>query len=252
MVDSQSTKPLTVLVVEDNEVNRRLAVKQLERLGYAAVAAAGGAQALEALEESPVSLVLMDIQMPDMDGYETTRRIRALEASRGQRVPIVALTANARTSDRDEGIAAGMDDYISKPVMLETLRGVLERWAGSPSAADATTTAVDSGVLARLRNDIGGQEGLCELVAIYLGDLDERIETIGKSVRASDAKSLRLAAHTLKSTSLSLGATTLAAMCESLEAGAERGSGWSIDVSYLSSEAARVRTALKAECDSSP
>ena len=118
----------TVLVVDDNEVNRALLLRQLERLGHEATAVAGAVQALEAVAATPYAVVLMDCRMPGMDGMEATRRIRETEAGTGQRVPIVAVTANAMEADREACFEAGMDDFLTKPVMMESLRAVLDRF----------------------------------------------------------------------------------------------------------------------------
>ncbi len=116
-----------VLLAEDNEVNQRIAVKMLERLGSRVDVAASGKEALEMLERRPYDLVFMDCQMPEMDGYQATAEIRRRHLA-GRRLPIIAMTANAMAGDRDRCFAAGMDDYITKPASLQDLRSALERW----------------------------------------------------------------------------------------------------------------------------
>ncbi len=118
----------SVLLVEDNEVNQRVAVRMLQRLGCAVDAAADGQQALEAIRSKQYQLVLMDCQMPGMDGYEAVRRLRAEERSTGRRVPVVALTAHAMPGDEERCLQAGMDGYLSKPVSMEELDQTLARW----------------------------------------------------------------------------------------------------------------------------
>jgi CheY-like chemotaxis protein len=122
------SRPERVLVVEDNQVNQRLAVRQLQRLGFAAKTVSNGREAVEAETREHYDLIFMDVQMPVMDGFEAAAEIRRLEIRSRRRVPIVAMTANALNEDRDACLAAGMDDYVSKPVSLANLRAVIEKW----------------------------------------------------------------------------------------------------------------------------
>ena len=119
-----------ILVADDNAANLKVAVRMVERLGYRADVAGNGSEALHALDRVPYDAVLMDCQMPEMDGYEATREIRRAERD-GRHVPIIAMTASAMAGDRERCLAAGMDDYISKPVKLHIVAAVLERWLGS-------------------------------------------------------------------------------------------------------------------------
>jgi CheY-like chemotaxis protein len=117
----------TILVVEDNVINQKVAVGLLKRLGYQAEVADGGPRALQALERKPYALVLMDCQMPGMDGLEVTRLLRSREPA-GTRVPVIAVTGRTEPEDRRRCLEAGMDDYITKPIMIDELRAVLARW----------------------------------------------------------------------------------------------------------------------------
>jgi CheY-like chemotaxis protein len=121
---------LRILIVEDNLVNQRIALKMLENLGYGTDIAANGHEAIAAVLRNSYDAVLMDCQMPEMDGFETTREIRKLEAA-GVRLPIIALTANAMSGDRDLCLKAGMDDYLAKPIDLQQLDQVLSAWTRS-------------------------------------------------------------------------------------------------------------------------
>jgi CheY-like chemotaxis protein len=119
-----------ILVVEDNAANLKVAVRMIERLGYRADVAGNGSEALEILGRMQYDAVLMDCQMPELDGYEATREIRRSEKD-GRHLPIIAMTASAMAGDRERCLAAGMDDYISKPVKLHIVAAVLERWLGA-------------------------------------------------------------------------------------------------------------------------
>jgi two-component system sensor histidine kinase/response regulator len=118
-------------VAEDNRVNQTVITRMLQKLGHRVDVAANGLEAVSALRRIAYDLVFMDCQMPEMDGFGATRAIRAGEAGTPRRIPIVALTANAMHGDREQCLAAGMDDYIAKPVTKQTLAAALERWGGS-------------------------------------------------------------------------------------------------------------------------
>jgi two-component system, sensor histidine kinase and response regulator len=130
-------RSLHLLLVEDNPVNQKLAVRLLERLGHQVAVADDGRQALTALAAQEVDLVLMDVQMPVMDGFEATAAIRAREREHGGHLPIIAMTAHAMKGDRERCLAAGMDDYVTKPIDSAGLRAALERFY--PSDAVITT-----------------------------------------------------------------------------------------------------------------
>jgi CheY-like chemotaxis protein len=117
-----------LLLVEDNLVNQKVALAQLKRMGYGVTTVMNGREAVEAVQQHTYAAVLMDCQMPEMDGFEATRLIRTLQGCIGRRIPIIAMTANAMNGDREACLAAGMDDYIPKPIRTEELQRVLKKW----------------------------------------------------------------------------------------------------------------------------
>jgi len=127
-VVKQPLPPADILVVEDNAINQMVVANMLESLGLKVKTANNGLEALELIEQHPFDLILMDCQMPEMDGYQCTQRIRSHERPHFASLPIVALTANAMTEDRERCLAAGMNDYLSKPVTMQVLREKLLRW----------------------------------------------------------------------------------------------------------------------------
>jgi len=134
LVETRAILRPRVLLVEDNLVNQKVAARMLERLGASVDVASNGRDAVALVERQRYSIVLMDCQMPDIDGFAATEAIRASEAQRGTHVPIVALTANAMLGDRDRCIASGMDDYVAKPVKLADLARILNRWSSELAA----------------------------------------------------------------------------------------------------------------------
>ncbi len=215
-----------VLLAEDNAVNQKLGLRQLKKLGYAAHTANHGMEVLEALQHETFDLILMDCQMPEMDGYEVTRRIRALEAARpaGEKKSayIIALTANALEGDRARCLAAGMNDYITKPVHLPDLEAALTRGTRHlqpPPAADPATSVLDLAVLAGLMElrEPGQPDPVQELIELFLRDSLVRLEKMESAIAAQDAAAVASAAHSLKGSASNLGARGLAALNANLE-----------------------------------
>jgi two-component system, sensor histidine kinase and response regulator len=129
---------LRILLAEDNAVNQKIACRVLEKQGYEVTVAADGHQALAALAEAEFDVVLMDVQMPEMDGFETTAAIRALERETGRHLPIIAMTAHAMQGDRERCIAAGMDDYVSKPLKIQELIELLQKISDATHQEEAS------------------------------------------------------------------------------------------------------------------
>ena len=206
--------PLRILAVEDNATNQKLILLMLERLGYRADSAYHGREALEAVARHTYDVVLMDVQMPEMDGLEATRRIRQHP---GGQPRIIAMTANAMDSDRQACLAAGMDDYISKPIQVRELRLALERCARSPASPASPTSGLharellDPGLVAtpaelaadaeagfaQLR-DLLGRDVALEIVALFLSEAATTVANLGDAVATAHPDQLREAAHSLK------------------------------------------------------
>ena len=254
---------LRVLLAEDNLVNQQLATHLLQRFGHRARLAVNGREAVEAWEVEPFDVVLMDVQMPGMDGVEATQRIRAREAERadGRRTPIIAMTAHAMVGDRERFIEAGMDDYISKPMSKERLREVLraierprrpeERDLGGerhePVAASAAATpSFDRRVLLeRTESDV---ELIRALVTVFLSDNPSLLGKIERALSAGDAAELERAAHTIKGALGVFGAEPARARAERMERmgrdGAVRDAAPELD--ELSSEVQALERDLRA------
>jgi PAS domain S-box-containing protein len=216
---SLPASPARILIAEDNPVNQLVILEQLKTLGFAATAVSNGAEALAALEEHPFDLLLMDCQMPELDGYETTRRMRVRSGNRWQ-IPVIALTAHAMHGDREKCLDAGMNDYIAKPFRVETLRQVLDRWLAEgplPPAAALASRAVSQGTLESLRSlgRAAGRDVLRELVEAFRSQ--PHLALLREALAGQDRKSLELRAHSLKGSSGTLGAQRLAELCGELE-----------------------------------
>jgi CheY-like chemotaxis protein/HPt (histidine-containing phosphotransfer) domain-containing protein len=237
---------LHILLAEDNPVNQKVALKILEKLGYHADAVSSGLEAVEALRSRAYDLVLMDVQMPDMDGMEATRNIRDPRSGViNARTPIVALTAHAMVGDRQRCLDAGMDDYLAKPIKPAELAEVLARWlpqeSGDTSKQDglglsraahlsasaapppATDEIVfDETVLLGLLD--GDREAAAEILADFLDDAPRLIAALKQAVETGDHSNVRQQAHSLKGASASVGAQALRLLSAQLEESAAAGS----------------------------
>ena len=230
-----------VLVADDNPVNQKLAVRQLEKLGLKADTVANGIEAVEALSRVAYDVVLMDCQMPEMDGYTASREIRGREAG-GARTPIIALTANALEGDRDRCLAAGMDDYVTKPVTEADLARVLSRYIPGDESSP-----LDQEVVARLRTlSSDDSDFLGELASLYLDDAPSRLAAIREAIATDDPETLASAAHALKSSSGNVGAMRMRDLASSLESVGKSGTidGAQAMLDEASAELERVAGAL--------
>jgi PAS domain S-box-containing protein len=247
---SGRVKPARILLAEDNAINQKVAMRMLDRLGYQAEAVANGLEVLQALERQPYDIVLMDVQMPEMDGLEAARRIREMPAAR--QPYIIAMTAHAMKGDREECMAAGMDDYISKPVRMEELQTALVR----SSEHGKEASALDQQALDELRKlQMDGEPDIVqELGGMFLDRAPARINAMKDALARGDAGSLKREAHNLKSSSANLGALRLSGLCKDLEILGRSGElqGAQELMEKAEAEFERVRTALESEISSQP
>jgi len=243
-----SAGTVRVLVAEDSPLNRQVALKQLERLGYAADGVADGTEAIEAVKRQHYDIILMDCQMPEMSGYEATYTIRERERSAKEeselvpRVYIIAMTANTEADNRSKCEQAGMDDYINKPVELSELEAAVHRALADRATQKAIEEVIDPVVIAGLRQlrMPGKPDPLVELVDLYLREAPGQLKAMELAVRENDYTSLARAisaATSLKGSSGNLGARNLAALCDEIEQTAKN---WSLEETLPLVERARV------------
>ncbi len=193
---TEQTVPIKILLVEDNLVNQRLAVKLLQKAGHQVQTANNGKMACEMVEQHSFDIILMDVQMPEMDGFEATARLRARPHQ--PRLPIIAMTAHAMVGDRERCLAAGMDDYLSKPLTFEGMSAAINRWIGQnmPQPHVQEIEPVDFSALQKLTDD--DAEFLQELVELFLTDVPLRLESLRVAIAAASALEIRSEAHGLK------------------------------------------------------
>jgi two-component system, sensor histidine kinase and response regulator len=252
----QETSRARILVVEDNSVNQLVALGQIQRLGHEGVVAGGGVEALDVVRDERFDLILMDCQMPDIDGYEAARRIRQMDG-RAAQTPIVAMTAHALPGEREKCLAAGMNDYLAKPVSLEQLGAIIRLWASKSSATDDSPVTDpmmegdDPHVLDRERVSSflaisRSQDGFLEgLVKTFREDVPSRLDALRAAAASGDAHDLALAAHALKSSSGSVGAKRMYTVASQIEIAARAGrlDGATAAIEQLGAEFTRVMVA---------
>jgi CheY-like chemotaxis protein/HPt (histidine-containing phosphotransfer) domain-containing protein len=269
--------PLRILVAEDNVVNQQLALLVLQKLGYRAEVTANGLEALQALEREPYDVVLMDVQMPTMDGLEATRHIHQ-RWPEGRRPHIIAATASAMQEEREACRAAGMDDYLSKPIRVEELAAALSRCrphvapqppapaGGSgdsaqvpperePQRQPAVAGVLHPPALERLVETIGDDRGLLTaLIDTFSSDAPRLVEAARRGLEYGQPDEVRRAAHTLKSNGATFGATSFSELSRQLEALARSGVLGGADelIDRIDAEYERVRIALETVRESRP
>jgi two-component system sensor histidine kinase/response regulator len=220
--ETQMLSHKLILLAEDNIVNQKVAVRQLQKLGYRADSVANGREAVEALGRIAYDLVLMDCQMPEMDGYAATAEIRRREGA-AKHTPIVAMTANALEGDRAKCLAAGMDDYVSKPVRPEELAAVLERFLAddveSVEPVGATPAEVSPPVdVVRLHQMMGDDPGeVADILGVYLEQMSASLERLVAAVEAGDAVEVESIAHNCVGVSATCGMSAVVAPLRELE-----------------------------------
>jgi CheY-like chemotaxis protein len=263
-VTSDASGAKVILVVEDNPINQQVACAWLRRLGYDADVAGNGSTALEAIARRPYAAILMDCQMPGMDGFQATAAIRQLEGAVGD-TPVIAMTANAMQGDRERCLQAGMNDYIPKPMRVEDLKGALQCWvpvedSSSIFAADvvpaSTSVETEEGIsladpamLERLQHLTrpGHPEMIAELIQEFLEAMRNRLFLLHEAAARQDGMSLQNVSHTLRGAAGHFGAREIVGLCERLESMARAGAlGGSTElVQELDGPCARARDALE-------
>ena len=256
---SETQKKSRILLAEDNAVNQRVALSQLEKLGYQADVVVDGRAALAALAANDYAIVLMDCQMPLMDGYETTVEIRQREAGSEKHTVIIAMTAHALAGEREKCLAIGMDDYLSKPVKVHELAAILERWDGQPSEPEQRQQSaplvldeiLDLSVLDSLRDlqQEGGPDLVAELLDLYVSDTRERLAELRAALNQQDLTVAQRAVHSVKGSSTNLGFHNMAALSSTLEShlSSPNLKGTAQTQAQLEAEFDRVQQTLAAE-----
>jgi two-component system sensor histidine kinase/response regulator len=252
---SDPAKSLHILLAEDNAINQKLALRLLEKRGHHVTVACNGRDALSALDTMSFDLVLMDVQMPEMDGLEATRLLRKKETTSGRRQPVVAMTALVMKGDRERCIEAGMDGYLSKPIRPQELDQVLdtylaldrEDFSRPKSDGPAESSVVAAEVLERIGNDHGL---LSELLELFRGDYPGQIQALREAVKNGDAAMLQRVGHGLKGALGNLSAPIASRLASELESMGKTGETAPAGrtVNHLNDEIGRVIQALESLC----
>ena len=243
-----ATPPLRILLAEDNAVNQKVLTMLLSRRGHSLVLASSGREAVAEFQQGKFDVILMDVHMPHLGGFEATQLIRAQEEGTGRRTPIIAVTARAMKGDRERCLAAGMDDYLSKPVTHAALFETLEKWTataplGRPMPA-SFTDAVDREALLVLVD--GDEKLLAELIELFLTEIPRLMLACEIAIARHDTSALREAAHAIKGSAASMTASTVAAAAGHLEIMGARDAldGAALAMSALEREVLRAQSAF--------
>lgn len=258
--EQRPARTLRLLVAEDNLANQKVAVAMLARMGLEADVVVNGAEAVEAFQGSRYAAILMDCHMPVMDGYDATAAIRALEQGRA-RTPVIAMTASVMGGEREKCLAAGMDDYLAKPVMLDDLRATLKRWIHGPDGTTARSATAPAAAVPRVEifdparveqlralGSPGKSDMFLNLATMFLNQAGASVAALGEALSDGDLQRARHEAHTLRGGAATVGARRLADLCSALEDGLVTGSLPRSDaVALISAELQRVRSAVDKE-----
>jgi len=252
-------RDVRLLLVEDNFTNQMVALGMLEKLGCKADVAQDGRGALDMLRERDYGMVLLDCQLPDMDGYEVARRIRQTSTPvRNHDVPIIAATAHAMAGDREKCLAAGMNDYISKPIRSDTLEQTLEAWTcgktpyskSSPVSLPAALPVEASVVFDRegfVERLMGNEELAQRIVSGFMDDMPRQLTLLARAVENVDAAALRLVAHSIKGAASNVGGLEVQRIARKLEETAKSGdlSAAAGDLAELSDSFQRAKPVME-------
>jgi CheY-like chemotaxis protein/HPt (histidine-containing phosphotransfer) domain-containing protein len=247
--ETQPFGPLKILVAEDNRINQTVALGLLQRLGYRADIAANGLEVIEALSRIPYDVIFMDCQMPELDGYETTGRIRATQRANASRPYIIAMTAHAMAGDREKCLAAGMDDYLTKPINPADVREALQRAPGSAKRSILPPMANPASLqeLAQL-NTPDRPRAMAEIFQMFLEDAPPLLAKIDHGLNVRDTSAIERAAHKLSGSVSIFGANAIVAQCRVLQMAAAN-SDWT-EAAKMNAELGQSFAALRQELES--
>jgi two-component system, sensor histidine kinase and response regulator len=247
-------------LAEDNPVNQRVAVRVLSKLGADVTLVDNGRAALEAIGKESFDAVLMDVQMPEMDGFEATRAVRAGETAEQRRLPIIAMTAHAMTGDRERCLEAGMDDYVSKPfetsrlieTILRTVNDARAAASSRPSSTDGSSAARETRAYCRpklLERSLDDEALAAELVDLFLESRQGQLDSLSDAARRADFAAAHRSAHTLKGSLATLCAEPACAAAAQVESAATAGELGRVEetLAVLEAEVGRLVAELEAD-----